>query len=121
MKYSKPEDVVIALKEGKVKVSSIKQYSARLKSKGDHEKAEILDKGLLEWENKGLDVMCTYYNKPVDDLSLAEILAMYDKDSRLLTTSHCLRFTILMMEDTPVSIRDYKGMLIHPRDIYLEE
>lgn len=121
MKYSKPEDVVTALIEGRVKEGSIKQSVYRLKTKEEFEKASILEKGLSMWKERDTAAKCTYYDKLVDELSLPEILELYDKDSRLLTTSHCLRFTILMMEDSDMKIKDYKGMVIHPRDIFLEE
>ena len=73
------------------------------------------------WEDSKETAMCTYHNKPIDELTLREILNMYDKDKRLLTTNHCIRFTILMIEDSYISIKDYKGVVIHPRDLYLEE
>lgn len=121
MKYNKPEDVVVALEQCKVKVTSLKQYISKLTNKGEFVKASVLEEGITLWENKEKEAMCTYYNKPIDDLTLVEILDMYDKDKRLLTTNHCVRFTILMTEDSFISIKDYKGIVIHPRDMYLEE
>ena len=121
MKYNEPEDVLIALEQGKVKVSSLKQYISKLKTKGDSNKRFILEDGISLFEGKEKEAMCTYYSKPIDGLTLVEILDMYDKDRRLLTTNHCVRFTILMTEDSFISIKDYKGIVIHPRDMYLEE
>jgi len=122
MKYNKPEDVVVALKEGKVKVSSLKQYISRLrKSKSGAGRVTILEDGLSLWEDSKETAMCTYHNKPINSLTLNEILSMYDKDHRLLTTNHCVRFTILMTTDSFISINDYEGMILHPRDLYLEE
>mgnify|MGYP005993430627 CR=1 FL=1 len=122
MKYNKPEDVVVALEDGKVKVSSLKQYISRLnKTESNRCKVEILEGGLSLWEDNQLQAKCTYYDKPIDSLTLNEILNMYDKDHRLLTTNHCVRFTILMTIDSFISIKDYNGMLIHPRDLYMEE
>lgn len=122
MKYNKPVDVVVALEEGSVKVSSLKQYISRLnKSESNKGKVEILERGLSLWEENQLQAKCTYYDKPIDSLTLNEILNMYDKDHRLLTTNHCTRFTILMTTDSFISIKDYHGMILHPRDLYLEE
>ncbi len=120
-KYNKPEKVLEALSEGKIKESTLKQYITRFKKEGDFAKVGVIEKGLSLWEDSKETAMCTYHNKPIDELTLREILNMYDKDKRLLTTNHCIRFTILMIEDSYISIKDYKGVVIHPRDLYLEE
>lgn len=120
-KYNKPEMVLEALSNGKVKESTLKQYITRYKKEGDLEKVCIIEGGLSLWEDSKEVAMCTYHDKPIDELTLIEILNMYDKDKRLLTTNHCIRFTILMIEDSYISIKDYKGVVIHPRDLYLEE
>lgn len=120
-KYNKPEKVLEALSEGKIKESTLKQYITRFKKEGDFTKAGVIEEGLSLWEDSKETAMCTYHNKPIDELTLREILNMYDKDKRLLTTNHCIRFTILMIEDSYISIKDYKGVVIHPRDLYLEE
>lgn len=120
-KYNKPEKVLEALSEGKIKESTLKQYITRFKKEGDFSKAGVIEEGLSLWEDSKETAMCTYHNKPIDELTLREILNMYDKDKRLLTTNHCIRFTILMIEDSYISIKDYKGVVIHPRDLYLEE
>ena len=120
-KYNKPEKVLEALSEGKIKESTLKQYITRFKKEGDFSKVGTIEEGLSLWEDSKETAMCTYHNKPIDELTLIEILNMYDKDKRLLTTNHCIRFTILMIEDSYISIKDYKGVVIHPRDLYLEE
>ncbi len=120
-KYNKPEKVLEALSEGKIKESTLKQYITRFKKEGDFSKVGVIEEGLSLWEDIKETSMCTYHNKPIDELTLREILNMYDKDKRLLTTNHCIRFTILMIEDSYISIKDYKGVVIHPRDLYLEE
>lgn len=120
-KYNKPEMVLESLSNGKVKESTLKQYITRYKKEGDLEKVCIIEEGLSMWEDSKEVAMCTYHDKPIDELTLREILNMYDKDKRLLTTNHCIRFTILMIEDSYISIKDYKGVVIHPRDLYLEE
>lgn len=120
-KYNKPEMVLESLSNGKVKESTLKQYITRYKKEGNLEKVCIIEEGLSMWEDSKEVAMCTYHDKPIDELTLREILNMYDKDKRLLTTNHCIRFTILMIEDSYISIKDYKGVVIHPRDLYLEE
>lgn len=120
MKYNKPEDVCNALGEGSVKESSLRQYVSRLKREDKPEKISIIEDGITLWKSREKESVCTWYKKPIDDLSLSEILELYDKDLRLITTNHCIRFTILMTLDSYVSIKDYKGMILHPRDIYLE-
>lgn len=120
-KYNKPEKVLEALSEGKIKESTLKQYITRYKKEGDLTKVGVIEEGLSLWEDSKEIAMCTYHNKPIDELTLREVLNMYDKDKRLLTTNHCIRFTILMIEDSYISIKDYKGVVIHPRDLYLEE
>ena len=120
-KYNKPEKVLEALSNGSVKESTLKQYITRYKKQGDITKVDIIKEGLFMWEDSKEVPMCTYYDKPLDELTLREILDMYDKDKRLLTTNHCIRFTILMIEDSYISLKDYKGVVIHPRDLYLEE
>lgn len=121
MKYNKPEDVLEALENGTVKEISLKQYISKIRKKGQLEKVSLIEEGITLWKNKELEAMCTFYNKPIDQLSLSEILDLYDKDKRLLTTNHCVRFTILMTMDSFTSIKDYKGLVIHPRDLYLED
>lgn len=121
MKYSKPEDVLEALEIGSVKEVSLKQYISKLKKQEQFDKVSIIEEGITLWKNKELEAMCTFYNKPIDKLSLSEILDLYDKDKRLLTTNHCVRFTILMTLDSFISIKDYKGLVLHPRDLYLED
>ena len=96
-------------------------YTWGMYREGDLEKVCIIEEGLSMWEDSKEVAMCTYHDKPIDELTLREILNMYDKDKRLLTTNHCIRFTILMIEDSYISIKDYKGVVIHPRDLYLEE
>lgn len=120
MKYNKPEDVVLALEAGKVKELSLKQYISKLRGYNEMDKVSILEAGLAMWKGNNELALCTYYNKPIDQLTIVEILSMYDKDKRLLTINHCKRFTILMTLDSFISISKYTGVIIHPRDIYLE-
>ncbi|CAM0109715.1 hypothetical protein VPH166E361_0114 [Vibrio phage 166E36-1] len=119
MAYESSKDILEALLSGKLKRSSAMSTKRRLKAKGDHCKETIYEDAIVMFDDKDRGItVCSYYNKPVDDLTAYELISLYDKDHRLFTKSHCKRFSIVMLEDdSNIKVSEYNGIVIHPRDI----
>lgn len=121
MKYSTPECVYLALQNGKLKRKSAQVAMSRAKSKGDKDLFESYKQGLDKFDNEG--IYCSYYDKPINNLTAYELVKLFDHDKRLFTLHHLIRFNIVMLEDDDsIKVEDYKEreLLITPYDIEYE-
>lgn len=121
-KYKTSEQVCDAIVQGKVKRSSIMVMKRKAKSEGNFEYENILKEGVDKSDRfKEEKYHCSYYNKPIDELTLYELVELNDNKPELFTRVHTLRYSILMLGESE-SVRTYNRMIITPEGIkrYLE-
>jgi hypothetical protein len=124
MKYNTPEEVYIAIKEGTLKRKSALVNKSRAKSKGDSNTFNIYKEGLDMFDNTDKVKYCSYYNKPINNLTAYELIKLYDKDSRLFSKYHLIRYNIVMLEeDESLKVEEYdeNKVMLMIEDIYYQK
>lgn len=116
MKYKTEQDVLDALLTSKLKRASALAMKRRFKQTGDTTAYEMFSKAVSLYDNKDNDLLCSYYNKPIDKLTLFELVDLYKKDPLFFTYYHCVKYSIEIMGYKD-KVSNYKGMLIHPEDV----
>jgi len=116
MKYTDKYSVLEALNNKELKRSSAQAMKRRYNNQGKTKSYEMFKDAINDFDNN--KVICSYYNKPIDNLTLYELSKLYDINTMLFSYYHCARFSILMVgEDEYESCKDYTGVMIHPIEI----
>ena len=115
MKYRNKQEVYEALCLGTLKRTSAISSKRRYKQNNNKISYEIFNEGIKLFDlSKDLDI-CSYYNKPIDFLTLREVVNLYREDKMMFTKKHSIRFTILMIgESDDIKVKDYKGVIMNP-------
>lgn len=116
MKYKTEQDVLDALLSGSLKRSSAMAIKRRFKSNGEDDSAKMFSSAIAKYDKKDNPLVCGYYNKAIDSLTLLELVDLYKKEPLMFTYYHCVRYSIEIMGMTG-KVKEYSGMLIHPEDV----
>lgn len=121
MKYNTEDEVYKALITGEIKRTSALSMKRRFKHNNDITNEHMFTKAIERFDNNNNELFCSYYNKPIDDLTLFELVDLYKKEPLMFSYNHCIKYSIEIL-GYKSKVINYKGMIIHPEEsIYKEE
>ncbi|CAH9013634.1 hypothetical protein VP277E431_P0111 [Vibrio phage 277E43-1] len=116
-KYKTSEEVFDAIKSGNLKRNSGMVMKRQAKKDGNLDYMTILDKGIKLYDTSlKSDMVCSFYGKLINNLSLYELVDLEDKKPELFSYKHKIRYSILMLGGE-CNVEDYKGVVITPTEV----
>ena len=117
MKYKTAESVCEALLYGRVTRESMMVMKRRHYGKMNDSYALLLERGIEMFDNgKNEHIMCSYYNKPINNLTLIELVELEENKKEMFTNDHAKKYSLYMFGGC-TNIEDYTGLIITPREI----
>ena len=115
-KYSSPEEVAQAITVGLVKRKSMLVMKRQYKKKGDDVYSRLLECGIALYDNT-LKNLCSFYKKPVDQLSVHELVQLETNNKEYFTHDHTKKYSMLMLGVKGITIEEYEGMILTPEEV----
>ena len=116
-KYKTSEEVFNAIKSGNLKRNSGMVMKRQAKKQGNLDRVKILEGGIQLYDTSlKSDSVCSFYNKPINNLNLYELVDLEETKPELFSYKHKVRYSILMLGGD-CNVEDYKGVVITPSEV----
>lgn len=108
------EDVRDCLLNGSIKRESACSTKRRHKMNGNTAQAYAYEMGIILYDEAMKEThFCSVYDRPIDDLTLLEVVNLWDDNRRMFTKWHMVRYSVIMMGELSI-VNNYKGRMFDP-------